>query len=88
MVPCKGHPRLARYFENVSVGSTSGDISLAVQLAAYFSKARDGSNVPVDCVQRRYVKKPAGSKPGFVIFTNQNTYYTTPDMELIQKYLK
>lgn len=64
------------------------DISLAVQLAAYFSKARDGSNVPVDCVQRRYVKKPAGSKPGFVIFTNQNTYYTTPDMELIQKYLK
>lgn len=64
------------------------DIDLAVQLAAYFSKARDGSNVPVDCVQRRYVKKPAGSKPGFVIFTNQNTYYTTPDMELIQKYLK
>ena len=64
------------------------DINLAVQLAAYFSKARDGSNVPVDCVQRRYVKKPAGSKPGFVIFTNQNTYYTTPDMELIQKYLK
>ena len=64
------------------------DIDLAVQLAAYFSKARDGSNVPVDCVQRRYVKKPAGSKPGFVVFTNQNTYYTTPDMELIQKYLK
>ena len=64
------------------------DINLAVQLAAYFSKARDGSNVPVDCVQRRYVKKPASSKPGFVIFTNQNTYYTTPDMELIQKYLK
>lgn len=64
------------------------DIDLAVQLAAYFSKARDGSNIPVDCVQRRYVKKPAGSKPGFVIFTNQNTYYTTPDMELIQKYLK
>ena len=64
------------------------DINIAVQLAAYFSKARDGSNVPVDCVQRRYVKKPAGSKPGFVIFTNQNTYYTTPDMELIQKYLK
>ena len=64
------------------------DIDLAVQLAAYFSKARDGSNVPVDCVQRRYVKKPAGSKPGFVIFTNQNTYYTTPDIELIQKYLK
>lgn len=61
------------------------DINLAVQLAAYFSKAREGSNVPVDCAERRYVKKPAGSKPGFVIFTNQKTYYTTPDMEVIGK---
>lgn len=63
------------------------DISLAVQLAAYFSKARDGSNVPVDCVERRYVKKPSGSKPGFVIFTNQKTYYTTPDMQQISRFL-
>ena len=63
------------------------DINLAVQLAAYFSKARNGSSVPVDCVERRYVKKPAGSKPGFVIFTNQKTYYTTPDMEAINKFI-
>ncbi|MDO4922051.1 MAG: NFACT family protein [Phascolarctobacterium sp.] len=62
------------------------DIALAVQLAAYFSKAREGSNVPVDCVQRRYVKKPAGSKPGFVIFTNQTTYYATPDSAALAKY--
>lgn len=61
------------------------DVQLAVQLAAHFSKAKGGSNVPVDCVQRRYVKKPAGSKPGFVIFTNQSTYYTTPDAELLKK---
>ena len=64
------------------------DIATAIQLAAYFSKARNGSNIPVDCVARRYVKKPSGSKPGFVIFTNQNTYYTTPDMQIIDKYLK
>ena len=64
------------------------DIEIAVQLAAYFSKARSGSNIPVDCVQRRYVKKPAGSKPGFVIFTNQKTYYTTPDETLINKLLE
>lgn len=63
------------------------DIATAIQLAAYFSKARDGSNVPVDCVERRYVKKPAGSKPGFVIFTNQKTYYTTPDMQVIDNYI-
>lgn len=64
------------------------DINLAIQLAAYFSKARDGSNVPVDCVERRYVKKPAGSKPGFVIFTNQKTFYTTPDMSQIGKFIE
>lgn len=63
------------------------DIALAVQLAAYFSKARDGSNVPVDCVERRYVKKPGGSKPGFVIFTNQKTFYTTPDMQEIGRFV-
>lgn len=63
-------------------------IDLAVELAAYFSKARTSSNVPVDCVERRYVKKPAGSKPGFVIFTNQRTYYTTPDEVELAPYLK
>lgn len=64
------------------------DIALAVEFAAYFSKAREGSSVPVDCVQRRYVKKPSGSKPGFVIFTNQKTYYATPDAQKLEKYLK
>lgn len=64
------------------------DILLAAELAAYFSKARHSSNVPVDCVERRYVKKPAGSKPGFVIFTNQKTYYTTPDEQALRSYLQ
>ncbi|MGM9583792.1 MAG: NFACT family protein [Phascolarctobacterium sp.] len=64
------------------------DILLAVELAAYFSKARNSSNVPVDCVERRYVKKPAGSKPGFVIFINQKTYYTTPDEQALGPYLQ
>lgn len=54
-------------------------VAAAVELAAYFSKARQGSQVPVDCTLRRYVKKPAGAPPGFVIFTNQTTYYVTPD---------
>ncbi len=64
------------------------DIAVAVQLAAYFSKAHTGSNIPVDCTQRRYVKKPSGSKPGFVIFTNQTTYYTTPDTAYLENLLK
>lgn len=64
------------------------DIELAIQFAAYFSKAATGSNVPVDCVQRKFVKKPSGSKPGFVIFTNNKTYYINPDKALVEKYLK
>ena len=67
---------------------TAEDIALAVELAAYFSKARSGSNVPVDCVERRYVKKPAGAKPGFVIFTNQRTHYATPNEERLAPFLE
>ncbi len=62
------------------------DISIAVQFAAFFSKAVSESNVPVDCTERRFVKKPSGSKPGFVIYTNQKTYYATPSEALINKY--
>ena len=58
-------------------------LKAAVQLAAWFSKARGGSQVPVDFVPRRFVKKPSGAKPGFVIFTNQKTFYATPDEEYI-----
>lgn len=67
---------------------TETDIDLAVQFAAYFSKATEGSNIPVDCVQRKFVKKPSGAKPGFVIFTNNKTYYTNPEVERLEKYLK
>jgi|GEM_PF-22492 len=63
-------------------------LQAAVQLAAHFSKARGGSQIPVDCVPVRYVKKPSGARPGFVIFTNQKTFYTTPDEEYIRNLLK
>ncbi len=53
-------------------------LNFAAQIAAYFSKARDSSNVPVDYVPCKFVKKPSGAKPGFVIFTNQRTLYVTP----------
>ena len=47
----------------------------AAQLAAKFSKAAGSSNVPVDYTKIKFVKKPSGAKPGFVIFTNQKTFY-------------
>ena len=62
-------------------------LDAAVQLAAWFSKARAGSQVPVDCVPRRFVKKPSGAKLGFVIFTNQKTFYATPGEEYIKNLL-
>lgn len=55
----------------------------AANLAAYFSKARHSSSVPVDYTRIRYVKKPNGAKPGFVIYENQQTIYVTPDEELV-----
>lgn len=57
----------------------------AAQIAAYFSKARNSSSVPVDFTKVRHVKKPAGSKPGFVIYEQQQTVYVTPDEDMILK---
>lgn len=63
-------------------------IEAAAHLAAYYSKASQSSNVPVDYTQRRYVKKPSGAKPGFVIYGHQNTIYVTPNETIIKSLLK
>lgn len=49
------------------------------QIVAYYSKARLSSNVPVDYTFGKYVKKPSGSKPGFVIYTNNSTINVNPE---------
>lgn len=48
------------------------------QIAAFHSKAKLSSNVPVDYCYVKHVKKPSGSKPGMVIYTNYKTLYVTP----------
>ena len=53
-------------------------ILYAARLAAFHSKAKNSSQVHVDYVNVKFVKKPAGSKPGMVIFTNNRTLYVTP----------
>jgi len=55
----------------------------AATIAAYYSKAKLSSSVPVDYTAVRYVKKPSGAKPGFVIYDNQKTVYVTPDENLV-----
>ncbi|MEY8731776.1 NFACT family protein [Peribacillus frigoritolerans] len=58
-------------------------IKEAAVLAAFFSKAKQSSSVPVDFTQVRHVKKPNGSKPGFVIYDQQQTVYITPDADTV-----
>jgi predicted ribosome quality control (RQC) complex YloA/Tae2 family protein len=57
----------------------------AANIAAYFSKSKYSSSVPVDYTEVRHVKKPNGAKPGFVIYDNQQTLFVTPDEELVKK---
>ena len=57
---------------------TEEDIFEAASIAAWHSKAKLSGQVPVDYVRVKYVKKPNGAKPGYVIFTNNNTVYVTP----------
>ncbi len=51
----------------------------AAQLAAYYSKARESNQVPVDYTTVKNVKKPKGAKPGMVVYDFYNTVYVTPE---------
>jgi predicted ribosome quality control (RQC) complex YloA/Tae2 family protein len=68
-------------------GQEYGDATLqeAAVLAAYYSKARESSSVPVDYTRVRNVRKPNGAKPGFVIYDGQKTLFVTPDEAMIQQ---
>ena len=57
----------------------------AASLAAYFSQAQDSTKVPVDYTPVKFVKKPAGAKPGIVVYTTYNTLLADPDAALVKK---
>lgn len=59
--------------------ATEEDIAETAEIAAYFSKAKNSAHVQVDYVQDKRVKKPNGAKPGFVIYTGQNSIEVTPE---------
>ncbi|UXH45471.1 NFACT family protein [Rossellomorea vietnamensis] len=67
-----------------SSNPTDETIKEAANIAAYFSKARESSSVPVDFTEVKQVKKPKGAKPGFVIYEGQQTVYVTPDLDLVR----
>ena len=57
----------------------------AATLAAYFSQGRESGKIPVDYTQVRFVKKPSGSMPGAVIYTDYKTILVTPDEKLVSE---
>ena len=61
------------------------DLREAAMLAAYFSQAKESSSVPVDYCPVKFVKKPAGARPGMVTYDNYRTLYVTPEEAPIKK---
>ena len=60
------------------------DITQAAMIAAYYSQARESSNVPVDYTPVKYVKKTAGGRPGMVVYTTCKTLFVTPDADQVK----
>ena len=62
---------------------TDKTLEEAAILAAYYSKAKDSTKVPVDYTDVKNVKKPSGAKPGMVIYSTNKTIYVDPyDIDL------
>ena len=57
----------------------------AAMLAAFFSKSKMSSQVPVDYTKRKNIKKPNKAKPGMVIYETNSTIYVTPTEELVAR---
>lgn len=60
----------------------------AAMIAAYHSKGKSSSQVPVDYTLIKNIKKPNGAKPGMVIFSTHATLYTTPDENIVRNLKK
>ena len=57
----------------------------AARLAAYYSKGRDQDKVEIDYVKRKEVKKPAGAKPGFVVYYTNYSMVASPDISMLKE---
>ena len=59
------------------------DFTQAAMIAAWYSDAKETKNIPVDYTKVRYLKKPAGAKPGMVIYHTYWSAYVTPEEEKV-----
>ena len=57
----------------------------AGRLAAYYSKGRQAPKVEVDYTQKKNLRKPAGAKPGFVIYHTNYSLMAEPEIRGIQE---
>lgn len=57
----------------------------AASLAAHYSKAEGAAKVEVDYVQRKHIKKPAGSKPGYVIYHTNYSMSAPTDISSLKE---
>ncbi|MBQ3216276.1 MAG: NFACT family protein [Oscillospiraceae bacterium] len=79
-------------FHGAHVVIASGGVDLpdetvteAAMLAALYSEASEGQNVPVDVTPVRFLKKPNGAKPGMVVYERYRTVIVTPDPTLPER---
>ncbi len=71
---------------HVIVRTKTGDIpdhvfDNAAALAAYYSKGRGHDKVEIDYIQKKHIKKPNGSKPGFVVYYTNYSLNIAPSVE-------
>ena len=65
---------------------SESDFTQAAQIAAFYSKAGDSaSSTAVDYTLIKNIKKPSGSKPGYVTYATNWTAYVTPDEDLVNR---
>ncbi len=66
-------------------GATPPDdtITQAAQLAAHYSEAVGGQNIPVDMTPVKQVKKIPGGKPGMVIYHSYTTVIANPYPDIV-----
>ena len=57
----------------------------AAKLAGYYSSGKDAPKVEIDYIEKKHVKKPNGSKPGFVVYYTNYSMIIKPDIDGIEE---
>lgn len=80
---CKEIPGSHVIIRTEGTAPPESTVLAAAGLAAYYSRARQSSSVPVDYTLCRHVRKPRGARPGMVIYDHHRTVFVTPAAEAL-----